>query len=168
MLVYTVCFVNSPSPTADSLDTGRQPPLRRGPPPRRSTPGERAWPEAGRPRGRARRRARRRFPVRFLQRIAPPFVVGRPDARRRLPVRLGRYCANRPGTTRAGLLTTTAPHASTMPLTSSRAVGRFRSPRTSNQSEYTLFPSSDCPRNQDHVRWARPGPNNLHALIQGA
>ena len=71
-------------------------------------------------------------------------------------------------TTRAGLLTTAAAHASTMPLTSSRAVGRLRSPRASNQSEYTLFPPSDCPRNQDHVRWARPDPNNLHALIQGA
>ena len=117
---------------------------------------------------RAGRRAYHRLVDRLLQRIAPGFVVGRPDVRRRLPGRLGRYCANRPGTTRAGLLTTTAAHASTMPLTSSRTVGRLRSPRASNQSEYTLFPPSDCPRNQDHVRWARPDPNNLHALIQGA
>ena len=46
----------------------------------------------------------------------------------------------RPPTLRSvSLLTTTTAHASTMPLTSSRADGRFRSPRASNQSEYTLF-----------------------------
>ena len=77
--------------------------------------------------------------------------------------------SRRPPTLRSiSLLITTAAHASTMPLTSSRADGRFRASRASEQSEYTLFPSSACPRNQDRVRWTRPAPNNLHALLQGA
>ena len=38
-----------------------------------------------------------------------------------------------------------------MPLTSSGSVGRFRSSRAPNQSEYTLIPPSDCPTNQDHL-----------------
>ena len=38
-----------------------------------------------------------------------------------------------------------------MPLTSSGSVGRVRSSRAPNQSEYTLIPPSDCPTNQDHL-----------------
>ncbi len=55
------------------------------------------------------------------------------------------------------LFTTTAAAASTMPLTSSRRVGTFYSPRAQNHSEYTLFSPSDCPTNQDHlsVDWRR-------------
>ena len=53
------------------------------------------------------------------------------------------------------LFTTTAAAASTMPLTSSRQVGRFHSPKAQNHSEYTLFPPSDCPTNQDHLIQSR-------------
>ena len=49
------------------------------------------------------------------------------------------------------LLTPNTAGASTMPLTSSASVGRFRSSRAPNQSEYTLIPPSDCPTNQDHL-----------------
>ena len=68
---------------------------------------------------------------------------------------------SQPETMRAGNATslavdrlsdTTAVDASTMPLTSSAAIGRLRSSRASNQSEYTFFPPSDCPTNQDHLR----------------
>ena len=55
---------------------------------------------------------------------------------------------SRSGTMHAGNATSLA---STMPLTSSRAVGRFRSSRASNQSAYTLFPPSDGPTNHDHL-----------------
>ena len=53
---------------------------------------------------------------------------------------------------RTRVLTTMAAHVSTMPLTSTRAVGRLRSPRALSQSEYTLFPPSSWPRKQDHHR----------------
>ena len=46
---------------------------------------------------------------------------------------------------------TTGADASTMPLTSSASVGRFRASRAQHQSEYTLTPPSDCPTNQDHL-----------------
>ena len=82
MLVYTVCFVNSPSPKpfADRLDTGRQPPLRRSPPPRRSTRGARARPEAGRPRGRhdAERVGGSRFGIYNELRPIRRWTAGRP------------------------------------------------------------------------------------------
>ena len=55
---------------------------------------------------------------------------------------------------------TTAADASTMPLTSSGSVGRFRSSRVPNQSEYTLVPPSDCPTNQDHLRNRECGARN--------
>ena len=50
------------------------------------------------------------------------------------------------------LLTSGIADTSTMPLTSWVPVGRFRSSRASDQSEYTSFPPSDCPTNQDHLR----------------
>ena len=49
------------------------------------------------------------------------------------------------------LFHTTTTDASTMPLTSSVRVGRFRSSRAQNPSEYTLVPPSDCPTNRDHL-----------------
>ena len=49
------------------------------------------------------------------------------------------------------LFHTTTAGASTMPLTSSVRGGRFRLSRAPIQSEYTLFPPSDCPTNQHHL-----------------
>ena len=93
----------------------------------------------------------------LLRQTASAFVAGRSHTGRRLPGRPGRGRVRQPENIRAGNATALA--ASTIPLTSSHQVGRFRSLRARIQAEYTLHPPSDYPTNQDHLTvqlWGRP------------
>ena len=98
---------------------------------------------------------------RFVRCWARLLRSGRPNARRGLPGRTGEGRVSVPGIMRAGNATALAvidrlfddqtPDDPTMALTTSIPVGKFVHRGLQIKSEYTLFPPSDCPTNQDHL-----------------